>query len=64
MPDESKKAEVGTDTPPLQVEDATLRAWSEQARAWAVQAKKVVGNNLPPGFDPDDEREYFFRPGQ
>jgi hypothetical protein len=59
------KNKDATGTLPTKVDGATLDSWADQARQWAIETrKKIVGRDLPPGFDPDDEDEYTFRPAR
>jgi hypothetical protein len=66
MQPEDGKAEAEPKNQPSPVDAATLARWCEEARRWAGEAKrKIVGRDLPPGFDPDDEHQYTFRlPGR
>ena len=48
--------------PPLEVTKEMRIQWRKEAYIWAREAKKkIIGRDLPPGFDPDDRHRYVFK---
>jgi len=50
-----------TANPPRAVSEATRVEWQREARERAAQPRTLSAQDVPPGFDPDDERKYTFR---